>query len=117
MKSKSSRILKRRTLKVVNTPYVIDRSSVNKILYDIDFENDSRIIINFKNVEFISRAASHELLDIIKNKYVTLIYSKHLLVSQRDKILNTTKVNNSYHLVERKNKDSYRKSLSDIDYY
>lgn len=117
MKATKNRKLRRRTLKFVNTPYVIDRSSVIKILNDINLNDDNRTVINFRNVEFISRAASHELLRLIKDKYVTLLYSKHLLVSERNKILTTNKINNSFHLIDKKNKESYRNSLSEIQYY
>ena len=105
----------RRTVKVINTPYVIDRSSVIKIFDKIDIEN--RIIFNFKNVQFISRAASHEFLKHIDDKSVTLVNSKHLLVYHRSKILNTTKSTNAFHVVKNKDKDAYRESLSQITYY
>lgn len=105
----------RRTVKVINTPYVIDRSSVIKIFETIDL--DDRIIFNLKNVQFISRAASHEFLKHIDDKFVTLVNSKHLLVSQRSIILDSTKSTNIFHVVKNKDKNAYRESLSKISYY
>lgn len=115
MKKRKGKSLKKRTLKFINTPYVIDRSFVVKIFEEIG--DHDRIIFDFKNVEFFSRAASHEFLTLRNSKSITLINFKHLLLAEENKILNFRKTTNSFHVVEDKNFENYRNSLSEINYY
>jgi len=95
--------------------YIIDRNFVRLDLNK--FLNDDKLIIDFSEVEFISRAASHEILVLKNKKNIIFRNHKHLILKDKIKILSSLKRNNQINLIDEDKNFDFRNSLKDINFY
>lgn len=98
-----------------NKKYIIDRQSINII--ELSQKQNEKVIIDLEDVEFISRAASHELLKLKEKYCIHIINHRHLIVYNRKTVLSGEKRNNFVHMISNDKRQFFNESLKKIDIY